>query len=120
MINVNTMNCIKKTDDVKTEIKENKNITLNLTKLTVFATWRYNSDNQDCNICHKDLMIAIQSPGTNKMNGDVTIGECNHAYHTICINNWLSNQTIRCPTCMAWWRTASNVGSSVYVYKSTV
>lgn len=110
----------KSDSKVVSNIVEAPKIKLTLTNLKVVATWRYNSENQDCKLCHKDLMLPVQEPGTSKINGDVTVGTCNHAFHTVCINSWLVKKNISCPYCSTSWKPASNVGSSVYVYKSTV
>jgi len=108
----------KKVEQKQQDEKEPK-VKLTLTNLKVVASWRYNSENQDCMICHKDLMMPVQESGTRKINGDVTVGACNHAFHTVCINSWLIKKNISCPYCSTGWKSASNVGSSIYVYKST-
>ena len=110
---------IEKQIEKKVEQKQQPKVKLTLTNLKVIASWRYNSENQDCMICHKDLMMPVQESGTRKINGDVTVGACNHAFHTVCINSWLIKKNISCPYCSTGWKSASNVGSSIYVYKST-
>lgn len=108
-----TINLEQNSDDNHPKVK------LSLSKLHVVATWKYKCENQECMICHKDLMLPVQESRTNKIDSDVTIGTCNHGFHTVCINTWLSKKIISCPYCTVGWKTASNIGSSVYVYKST-
>ena len=119
---VNYEPVIKVANQYKNDDKEDNEpkVKLSLTNLNVIATWKYNLENHDCKLCYKDLMLPVQEPGTNKINGDVTVGICNHAFHTVCINSWLIKKNISCPHCSISWKTASNVGSSVYMYKSTV
>jgi len=95
-------------------------IKLSLNNIKVVATWNYNVESQDCKLCHRDLMVPVQEAGSNKLNGDVVIGNCRHGFHTVCINSWLMKKNVSCPHCLSPWKPTMNVGSSVYMYKSTV
>ena len=89
---------------------------LTLNKLDVIATWKYASENDDCKLCHQDLMTPVKIT-ENTINGNVCIGTCNHGFHASCINLWIKNGNISCPICLTTWKSGNNVGSSVYVYK---
>lgn len=104
---------------ISLKTKDPPQVKLTLTNLKVVGTWKYKSENQECMLCHKDLMLPVQEPDSTKINGDVTIGTCKHGFHAVCINSWLIKKNISCPHCSTNWTSASNVGSSVYVYKST-
>lgn len=99
-----------------------KNIKLTIDKLRIIATWEYATENLDCTLCHRDLMLPITMSEQNKTKyvGDVMIGACNHGFHASCIKSWLSHRNTNCPHCQSVWKINNNVGSSVYVYKSTI
>lgn len=99
---------------------EKPKIKLTLKNMRVIATWNYTSENNDCKLCHKDLLDPVEDTITNKINGDVTIGTCKHGFHTTCINTWITKGNISCPLCQTSWKIDKNVGSSVYMYKSTI
>ena len=99
-------------------MNEQHKVKLTLNKLNAVATWNYASENTDCKLCHKDLLVPVQEPGANKINGDVTIGMCMHGFHASCINLWVSKGNVSCPYCHNVWKVGKNVGSSVYVYKN--
>lgn len=99
---------------------EKPKIKLTMTNMKVVATWNYTAKNSNCELCHIDLMNPIQESGSNRMNGDVIIGNCLHGFHSVCINSWLTQNNTKCPCCHTLWKSNKVVGSSVYVYKSTV
>jgi hypothetical protein len=105
------------------KVDEKKKIKLTLKNMRVVAKWKYTAENENCQLCHRDLMKPVQEPnsnlGNNKLNGDVTIGTCQHGFHTVCINSWIYQGNISCPHCQTIWKATKNVGSSVYVYKTT-
>ncbi len=104
------------TDQINNATKK-PSIELILNKLDVVSTWKYASENQQCSLCHKDLMSPIQI-SDNTINGNVCIGTCNHGFHASCINLWIKNGNISCPYCFTNWKSGNSVGSSVYVYKN--
>jgi len=106
------------TDIIKDSVYIGKQVKITMNCLNMVASWKYNSENQECKLCHKDLLVPIQESKTDKINGDVTIGTCNHGFHTYCIDSWIGNGNISCPICLTIWKKTKNVGSSVYVYKS--
>jgi hypothetical protein len=111
----------------KKEKKENKtdkqnkqnDFKLTVKNMRVAAVWNYVSENADCKLCHKNLMLPVQEAGTNKLNGDVVINSCQHGFHAVCINCWFLQANTGCPDCNTVWDPIKQVGSSVYVYKST-
>ena len=75
-------------------------IKLTLRKLKAVATWNYTSENQECLLCKKDLMVPVKDQSNNK----VIINECNHGFHTSCINKWFNDgNTIMCPDFNTHW-----------------
>lgn len=102
---------------------------LTLTSMHVVATWEYDVDNQECTLCHRDLMTPIPVTNTNingqtnnnkpRYENDVSVGTCRHGYHVSCINSWVKNGNNSCPKCKTPWKTDKNVSSSVYVYPSS-
>jgi len=121
MIKVKKSNKDLKLDHVINQ-NSNQKIKLTIDKMRVVATWEYATENSDCALCHRDLMMPIVMNDANQPRyvGDVTIGSCNHGFHSSCIKSWLSHGNANCPHCQAIWKTNNNVGSSVYVYKSTI
>jgi hypothetical protein len=107
-------------DDAKIEKNDDRvPVKISMKSIRMVAEWSYTSENSECLLCHKDLMMPVQEPGSNKLNGDVNIGTCQHGFHSVCINDWISHQNVSCPQCQTIWKTIKNVGSFVYVYKST-
>lgn len=53
--------------------------------------WQLNIYNTECAICNGEL------------DDNITISECNHAYHTECINLWLKRR-YTCPLCNGRWK----------------
>lgn len=94
-------------------------VKLSMSSMRIVAKWHYTCENQECLLCHKNLMFPIQEPDTNKLNSDVIIGTCQHGFHALCINKWTSQKNTECPVCKTEWDVIKNVGSSVYVYKAT-
>lgn len=105
-------------DAKQSDVKQN-NFKLKVKDMRVVAVWSYVSENTDCMLCHKNLMLPVQEAGTNKLNGDVVINSCQHGFHTVCVNCWFLQANTGCPQCHTNWDPIKHVGSSVYVYKST-
>ena len=63
-------------------------------KIHLNAVWSFNLYNQDCAIC--------RNPVCNS-NEESVIGECGHAYHYNCIQNWLKHNKKVCPLCNQKW-----------------
>jgi hypothetical protein len=102
---------------VKSKVK------LTLNSLKVVATWKYSSENQECKLCNKNLMIPVlinhQDSKFTEPHEDVVIGICNHGFHAYCMNKWLEHKNISCPYCKNIWTENNQVGTSVYMYKSS-
>ena len=82
------------------------------------ALWNYDTENKDCFVCHKDLMIPVQVKDSTQMSSDVMIGPCKHGFHTVCIQDLIQTNK-KCPQCSIEWLSCSNVGAAVYIYNST-
>ena len=118
---------------MSTSENNDKTIKLTLKKINLAATWKYGIETQNCEICKKDLMMPVYEQESNDseslktkktkiedstLSADITIGTCEHGFHTHCINNWVNEGNLSCPYCQTMWKGSKNVGSSVYVYKS--
>ena len=51
------------------------------------------TDNKQCNICLDEFDLDLD------LDLDLINLKCNHAYHKICIKEWLTKQSTKCPTC---------------------
>mmetsp|Transcript_71261 Transcript_71261/g.82902 ORF Transcript_71261/g.82902 Transcript_71261/m.82902 type:complete len:96 (-) Transcript_71261:61-348(-) len=79
-------------------------------KWNCVAVWNWNNtQNENCAICKMKLTEpCIECQGDFEQSNKCTIsfGQCNHAFHTHCIDQWLKkNQT--CPADSQPWITAS-------------
>lgn len=85
--------CIKKTDIINNNYSKTtkKQLKCNNKKLTqTFKNLKENLYNLDeCIICISETVSA----------DELCILKCNHTYHKICIDKWLSKQKT-CPICM--------------------
>ena len=61
--------------------------------------WSYNTNCEDCMICHENLCNPSLYNNDMKYSNSVAFGACGHIFHSICIHNWLSNNK-NCPTCI--------------------
>lgn len=70
----------------------------------------------------KDRSLNIKKkkkePKKSTLSADVTIGACEHGFHTHCINQWISEGNVSCPYCQTMWKGSKSVGSGVCVYES--
>jgi hypothetical protein len=76
-------------------------IKLSLVSLKIVATWKYTTENQECLLCKKDLMMPIQD------SCNVTISGCNHGFHATCLKNYKQFDDT-CPYCSEKWITKSS------------
>ncbi len=81
---LNRGNIINNQDDVKLKLKDEEYDRLP----KYIKNINYHDDNV-CNICledYKNMEIIVKLT-------------CNHLYHDLCINNWLANESYKCPVC---------------------
>lgn len=73
------------------------------------GTYRFNVANDSCGICRNNLMAPSGTQEETEDNHS-TMGECGHAYHTKCINQWLrkTNGQGICPSCRTPWNLSKN------------
>lgn len=88
-----------------------------INKLNIVGTWKYNTLNDKCSLCHQDLMLPTNTQN-NKINGYISVSKCEHGYHEDCITRWINNNNNNCPICNVLWTDDKNISTSVYVYKS--
>jgi hypothetical protein len=62
--------------------------------------------NKQCNICLEDLQKDELS------NKSLIQLQCNHIYHNICIKEWLTKQSTKCPSCRFCCRTQTQTQTS--------
>ena len=91
---------------------------LTLTSMHVVATWEYDVENQDCALCHHDLMTPVLVTKNNQTTyeNDVSIGSCKHGFHVPCVNSWIKCGNNSCPKCRVPLKNINNVSSAVYMY----
>lgn len=128
-----------KKDDTEPEREEKPKIKLSLKQLKIVATWKYCTEDENCLICNRDLMMPAQIQSDNKTEpaknlsedkeiSNVVVGECNHGYHELCFNNQLIRNGVditipaelkkqTCPYCYEPWIPIS---TGIKTYKSTV
>lgn len=76
-----------------------------VTKWKAEASWRWDVTDDTCAICRNQLVLKCnlcQAYGANNQRCLVSIGACQHAYHTHCIAQWLKNRNT-CPICNSPW-----------------
>ena len=60
---------------------------VNLNDQKINSYWKYEFDNENCPLCHKNLMDATQEEIQKKnITGKIVVGKCNHAIHENCMN----------------------------------
>ena len=74
------------------------------------AMWAYGGIGETCAICKNPIneaCITCQGDQENNENKKCpkTIGICNHAFHSHCIDSWIKKQN-NCPTCFKDWQAA--------------
>ena len=90
-------------NDINSQIEFNdffdNNVTIN--KLEQHGTWEYGIvKDYCCHICKFELFAKSPNSITKER---CLIGKCGHAYHSSCINNWLKNNSKKCPYCSCDW-----------------
>jgi hypothetical protein len=95
-----------------TEVKENNNISFQITGIDFVSTWTYDCENDICHLCRKSLTDGIIY--YKKTDNNVLIGNCKHGYHESCMNTWLSDGNLSCPYCKTMWDIHDKVSSGVF------
>ena len=83
-------------------------ITLKINKIKLNAEWTFNTHNDLCCICRNSVMdVSVNASVNNDNNCKIIskpiVGECNHAFHSDCINMW-KRHSYKCPLCQAPWK----------------
>jgi len=84
-----------------------KEIKINYLSLVGNSTYNVSSD--ICTICRESIYNKCIKCSQKKedIKCCCVIGECNHAYHYCCMNNWISSNTYiskNCPLCNNEWK----------------
>ena len=69
------------------------------------ALWSYDIQINTCAICRSSLMdlcITCMSNSTPTDECTVSWGECNHAFHSHCISDWVKTRAV-CPLDQKQW-----------------
>jgi RING-box protein 1 len=76
-----------------------------LLTLNMVSTSKTNCYNDGCSICKEDNdSYCVNCIASNNTNCSTVIGDCGHAYHEHCINEWLKLKRV-CPLCNKVWHT---------------
>ncbi|GKT32343.1 putative ring box protein 1 [Aduncisulcus paluster] len=70
------------------------------------ATWEYDIDVSTCAICQHSCMepcIECQGKAGSASRCPLAWGECGHAFHFHCIDQWVKSKP-KCPLCMQQWK----------------
>lgn len=85
-------------------------VRINIKRARMVASWTWNGPEELCGICHGELdgcAPEAQFPGDDS---PVVWGQCSHAFHLSCIDQWCQKQhdTPTCPMCRREWEIAAN------------
>jgi anaphase-promoting complex subunit 11 len=85
-------------------------VRISIKRARMVASWTWNGPEELCGICHGELdgcAPEAQFPGDDS---PVVWGQCSHAFHLSCIDQWCQKQhdTPTCPMCRREWEIAAN------------
>tara|TARA_B100001989_G_C24517941_1_gene454227 strand:+ start:1154 stop:1459 length:306 start_codon:yes stop_codon:yes gene_type:complete len=91
-------------------------VQVKITNASINAYWVYEFDNENCPLCHKDLMDATQEEIQKKnITSKLVVGKCNHAIHENCMNNWKKQGNNFCPIDSTTWIEKDNIDSTIII-----
>jgi len=87
---------------------------IKIKRLHMVASWTWNGPEELCGICHTELdgcAPEAQFPGDDS---PVVWGQCTHAFHLSCIDEWCQkqNDAPTCPMCRRPWEIAADNNES--------
>ena len=80
-------------------------------KIFLIANYNFNKSDDICSICRENINDKCIKCNINYNKCHSVLGECNHAYHLCCINNWKNSNTNisnNCPLCNKKWIIKKN------------
>jgi len=81
-------------------------------KLVSKKEYDINKEIDQCIIC-RDSLYTIP-PDVFINSGTISVGVCNHVFHTCCINSWLKNKYMKnCPLCSEKWIVIKTVNIDI-------
>ena len=83
---------------------------IKIKQVHMVASWTWNGPDELCGICHTELdgcAPEAQFPGDDS---PVVWGQCSHAFHLSCIDEWCQkqNDAPTCPMCRRSWEIAAD------------
>jgi E3 ubiquitin-protein ligase RBX1 len=80
-------------------------IQFKIKKIDLTSEWCFDTHNDLCCICRNSIMNKSVSASLNDKDilSKPIVGECNHAFHSDCINAW-TRQRRTCPLCNKIWK----------------
>ena len=85
------------------------NILFEIEEINLVSEWAFNTHNELCCICRNSIMdisvnASVNDPDNINYNTcKPIVGECNHAFHSDCINMWRRHSN-KCPLCQSNWK----------------
>ncbi len=92
--------------------------TINMKSVNVWIGYEF--DQECCQICR----LSLQAPPLSELNNNekscidmtVTVGNCDHIFHKICINELAKNGSVSsCPVCNLVWKEKANLRSEISI-----
>eukprot|EP00792_Barthelona_sp_PAP020_P009119 TRINITY_DN3272_c0_g3_i2.p1 TRINITY_DN3272_c0_g3~~TRINITY_DN3272_c0_g3_i2.p1 ORF type:complete len:103 (-),score=24.70 TRINITY_DN3272_c0_g3_i2:186-494(-) len=95
-------------NDTQEMIVEKEEPIFEVVQWNTVAVWHYYFAQEGCAICQGQLHDVCPYADQNVDPCSILVGNCKHAYHKHCLNNWLKNDS-RCPMCSAPFEVADEI-----------
>lgn len=94
-----------------TETETKSDFDFKITDLDLIGIWTYNAENKTC-FCTRDLQAPTQSELlAGKIINGITFGDCDHAFHDECLEQFIREKGNICPIDQTIWKTKHMINS---------